>query len=285
MEVIKANGQTITITHGSKLMFPEAGITKQELVDYYHKISDYMLPFLKDRAITIQCFPQGIDKAGYIRQHSISGSPEWFKTANLKKKDGSYMAHNLCQDTASLVYLANQNTIAIHRWLSKIDKPNYPDVLVIDLDPPEGRFDLARKGAKLLREEISKIKHQAFVMTTGSKGLHVLIPMKAKLDFEKATEFLSKIIQPVMDNYPDEFCTEIQKVKRANRVYFDILRNAYGQTAITPYSVRALKEASVATPLFWEELDDPKLFPGKYTIRNIFNRIKTIKKPFWGLQG
>jgi bifunctional non-homologous end joining protein LigD len=269
MEVIKANGQTITITHGSKLLFPEAGITKHELVDYYRKISNYMLPFLKDRPITIQCFPQGIDKAGYFRQHTIIGSPEWFKTAKLKKKDGSSMDHNLCQDRASLVYLANQNTITIHRWLSKVDSPYHPDILVIDLDPPEGRFDLARKGAKLLREEITKLKHQAFVMTTGSKGLHVLIPRASKLNFEEAIEFLSKLIKPIIDNHLDEFCTEIQKVKRKNRVYLDILRNAYGQTAITPYSVRAIEGAPVAAPLSWEELDDPKLFLGKYTIHNI----------------
>jgi bifunctional non-homologous end joining protein LigD len=279
-EVIKANGQTIAITHGSKLLFPEAGITKQELIDYYHKISEYILPFLKDRPITIQCFPQGIVKAGYFRQHRMIDSPKWLKTAKLKKKDGTYMAHNLCQDTASLVYLANQNTITIHRWLSKIDKPHYPDVFVIDLDPPEGRFDLARKGAKLLREEISKTNHQAFVMTTGSKGLHVLIPTVTELSFEEAKEFLLRIIEPVIEKYSDEFCIEVQKAKRANRVYFDILRNAYGQTAITPYSVRALERAPVATPLLWEELDEHELYSGKYTIRNIFNRINNTKMPF-----
>lgn len=276
MTYIRIDHKQINITHGEKLLFPEAGLTKMDLINYYINIADYILPLIKDRPLTINCFPQGINENGYYRQNAPKEYPSWIATIKLKKKDGSYMNHILCQDKASLIYIVNHNTIAIHRWLSHCTNPNYPDIGLIDIDPPEDRFDLACKGAKLLRAESKKFEYESFVMTTGSSGIHVLLPIKNNLTFEEVKIRLSKIVHNVIDEYPNEFTTTINKEKRAGRVYFDLLRNSYGQTAIAPYSLRANKQAAIATPLNWDELEDPNFCSKKYTVHNIFTRLQNL---------
>lgn len=281
MSEIKVDNQSINVTHEDKILFPAGNITKLELVSYYLKIADYMLPFLADHPITIHCYPQSIEMKGFIRQHAPNRVPKYLQTIQLKKKEGGKLTHILCQNKASLVYLANQNTIEIHRWLSSYSTPVYPDIMIIDIDPMEGQFNLACKGAKFLKERIEALKLKPYIMLTGSKGLHVVIPVKGKMTFDKVRDFLYSIITDLINTYPEEFTSNIQKEKRHNGVYLDLLRNVYGQTAIAPYSVRAKKEASIATPLAWDELDDPQLSPKKYTIKNIFSRLKASRIDPW----
>jgi len=160
MEEIKLNNHKIKITHPDKVMFPTNMITKKDVVQYYLKIADHLLPRIKDRPITIHCFPNGLDAAGFFRQHAQVNLPDWLETITLKTKDGGEMVHMLCQNKETLVYLANQNMIEIHRWLSKIDNPNQPDIMIVDIDPPEDRFDLAVKGAKILKFYLEKRRYE-----------------------------------------------------------------------------------------------------------------------------
>lgn len=278
MTTLNIEGQQIEITHEDKVLFPKVGITKKDVVGYYLNVSDYILPLIKDRPITIMCFPKGIEEPGYYRQHAQEEFPAWIKQAKLEKKDLSNMNHILCQNKATLAYLANYNTITIHRWLSKYTSPNFPDVMIIDIDPPENRFDLACKYAKILKKEVEKIGYTPLVMTTGSKGLHIILPVAKRTGFEKTKDFLSSFVKDIVNKYPHELTTEVSKEKRHSLVYLDILRNAYGQTAVAPYSIRAKDEAPIAMPIRWEELDEPSFHSRKYTITNVFTKLKSIKR-------
>jgi bifunctional non-homologous end joining protein LigD len=281
MTYIKVDNQEIEITHGERVLFPEIGVTKKDLINYYLNISNYILPLIKDRPITINCFPQGIESEGYFRQHPTQNLPTWLKTATLKKKDGSLMSHILCQDKKSLIYLINHNTITIHRWLSKYTAPTSPDIMVIDIDPPKGKFHVACKGAIFLREKANELGYKAFVMLTGAKGLHIVFPIIKKISFEDIRAILGNIILDLEHAYPNEFTSNIRKEKRDDFVYLDILRNSYGQTAIAPYSLKAEKEASIAMLTDWDELADPLLHPKKYNIFNIFSKLDKRKTDPW----
>lgn len=273
MSELEIDNRVIAITHGDKLLFPKANITKHDLIQYYLKISDYILPFIKDRPLTLNCFPNGVSNEGFVKQH-ITGLPEWFESIKLPKKSNGEMEHILCQNKASLIYLINQNTITIHRWLSKIGNINHPDIMIIDLDAPLDCFYLVCKAAKLLKSSLENKGYTSFVMLTGSKGLHVVVPLHEHIFFEEVREFLYKITLALTDEYPDEFSTDIRKKERQNKVYFDLSRNAYGQTAVAPFSVRASENASIAMPIDWDELNDPHLTSNKYSIKNIFKYLE-----------
>jgi bifunctional non-homologous end joining protein LigD len=263
----------------SKLIFPDDGITKNDLINYYQQISHYIIPFLKDRPLTIQRFPEGITKEGFFQQHARY-LPKWFPTVKLAKKTGGTMKHILCQDTASLLYLVDKGAVVFHRWLSCIQKPNFSDLLVVDIDPPGNKFDLACKGARKIKKLFERKKLRSFVMTTGSTGLHVVIPIKPMLSFDDSRLFVKNTVQKIVEDSPDEFTLEIRKEKRGERVYFDILRNAYGHTAVAPFSVRALPGAPVAMPLPWSELEDHDLHAQKYTIKNVGKCLKDSPFPW-----
>lgn len=274
MEEIKINNHKIHLTHPDKVLFPLEGITKKELADYYLKIADRMLPFLKDFAITIQCFPEGVEKKGFFRQHALEHLPAWFKTATLPTQDDKFMTHMLCNNLETLVDLSNQNVVEIHRWLSKVNRPYQPEIMIIDIDPPSDRFDLAILAAKSLKDKLEQKGYEADLMLTGSKGLHIISPCKKQESFEQVKNKLQELTQQLSKEHKNKFTTDIRKDKRAGRVYLDISRNAYGQTAIAPFSPRARANASVATPITWDKLDMPGLKSDQYTIKNVFDLLK-----------
>lgn len=281
---LKAGQQTVEITHPDKVLFPKEKITKEEIARYYQSVSRLMLPLLKDRPISMHRFPEGIKKEGFFQKHAPETLPSWIKTAKVGRKGKEAIYMLLCQEKATLLWLANQNCITPHIWLSKIDKPDLPDRMIFDLDPStkEG-FALAVKGALLLREILEKqLKLKAFVTTTGSKGLHVVVPIKREFSFAKVAAFAREIAEQIVEQDPKLFTLEVRKEKRKGKVYIDVLRNGPRQTVVAPYSVRALSGAPVATPLFWEELKDKKLTSSRYTIRNIQGRLK--KNPWRGIE-
>ncbi|XHD31545.1 hypothetical protein NOX90_02185 [Wolbachia endosymbiont of Anurida maritima] len=164
---MEESNNTINITHPEKVLFPESNITKGEFVKYYTAIAGRLLPYIKDRPLTVHCFPHGIAQEGFYRQHAQEDLPKWFKTCELKRKMGGTVKHILCNDKESLIYLVNHNTIEFHRWLSTIENPENPDILIIDIDSPSTRFDLACKAAKLLKVQLEDRKFKPYVMTTG----------------------------------------------------------------------------------------------------------------------
>ena len=272
------------LTHKDKILFPKSGITKQQVFHYYETIANAMLPFLKDRPLTMQRFPKGIGEEGFFQKNAPDYFPEWIPTVKVKKTDG-WVNHVVCNSKDTLLYLVNQYVLTFHVALSKIVKIDYPDKLIFDIDPPTGKFKLAVKAAKALRFLLEeKLLLKAYVMTSGSEGLHVAVPLKADYPFDVVHNFAKQIANHICNNNPTEFTTAIRKDKRKGRLYIDFLRNSYAQTSVVPFSIRALEHAPVATPLHWDELDSKTLNAQYYTIDNIFKRLEKSDNPWQGFE-
>lgn len=282
MHEINIENRKINITHPNKILFAEANLTKMDLINYYLKIADHLLPYVKNRPITIQCFPKGIEQEGFYRQYSLDNLPFWFETFSLKNKYGVYVEHLLCQDTASLIYLVNYNMVSIFRWLSKVITPESPDLLTIEIIPPnDAVFHLVCKAAKLLKIQLETRNYQPYVMSTGSNSLFLMSRTKQGDDYGQIRDMLFELVAVIIKEYPTEFSVNIRKNKRGELVYIDIMRNSYAQSVITPFSIKAEKHAYVATPLSWEELEKPDSILNQYNINNIFTRLKNLVNDPW----
>jgi bifunctional non-homologous end joining protein LigD len=270
----------VELTHRDKVLFPDSAITKGNLIDYYEKIAEHMIPFLKDRPLTMHRFPAGITKEGFFQKNASSYFPDWIKTALIKKKNG-WVNHVICNTTETLLYLVNQGTITFHTALSRVDKLEFPDRLIFDLDPPNDNFDVVVEGARTIREILEKKLGMAtFPMATGSKGLHVVIPLNCTENFNEVHDFAKKVATYVCYNHPEKYTTAMQKNQRKGRLFLDYMRNSYAHTGVCPFSVRAIEGAPVATPLHWDELDSNTMNARTYTIHNIFQRLEEIENPW-----
>jgi bifunctional non-homologous end joining protein LigD len=278
-EPLRIGRETVAITRPDKVLFPNDGITKRELVDYYRRIAPAMLPYLRGRPIAMQRYPDGIAAQGFFQKRAAAHYPDWIATATLAKQNGS-VRYVVCDDAATLVYLANQAVLTPHTWLSLADKPDYPDQMIFDLDPPNGDFGAVRRAAIALREILKEHGLKAFAKTTGARGLHVLVPLDRTRDFDAVRAFAQEIARQMADAHPQHLTTEVRKNKRAGRIFLDTARNAYGQTAAPPYAVRARDGAPVATPLSWDEVSNPRLRPGQFNICNIFDRLERVEDPW-----
>ncbi|MFT5753588.1 MAG: bifunctional non-homologous end joining protein LigD [Flavobacterium sp.] len=278
---MEINTREVIITNTEKVLFPNSGITKKDVILYYEKIADYMLPYMKNRPLTLQRFPKGINEIGFFQKNASDYFPEWILTKQVKK-EGGWVNQVICNDKETLLYLVNQYVITFHLSLSRIDTIKYPDRLIFDLDPPEGNFKLAKDAANILRNFLEDdLELKTFLMTTGSKGLHVVVPLKRHEDFNEVHEFTKQIANYIANKYPNNYTTAIRKNQRKGRLYIDFLRNSYAQTSVAPYSLRAIENAPVETPLYWNELDDIKLNSQFFTINSIFKRLENISNPWF----
>lgn len=271
MVEVKNSERTVNITHSEKVLFPSDNVTKGDIIKYYTDIAHYMLPYIKNHPLTIRCFPHGIRKEGFYRQHAQEDMPEWLETCELKRKMGGTVKHILCNNKESLIYLVNYNTIEFHRWLSTIEDPENPDILIVDIDSPNTGFSSACKAARLLKTQLESKGFEPYVMSTGSVGLHVVSRVEQKMNYGQVHDMLRDITTKIAKEHANEF--SVNRSSRKSLTYLDISRNAYGQTAIAPFSIRAKEKAPVATPLDWKELDDSTLTSSKFTINNIFERL------------
>ncbi|HLR24919.1 MAG TPA: non-homologous end-joining DNA ligase [Fodinibius sp.] len=271
----------IDIQNRDKLFFPEKKVTKGGLIEYYDRVADRLLPYLNGRPLTLSRFPDGMEGEGFYQKELPDYFPDWIETAEVKKKEGGTITQVLGNDKATLIYLVNQGTLSFHPWLSRASDLDKPDKLVFDLDPPEGQFNLVIKAAKVLRSLLEEeLDLAAFVMTTGSEGMHVVCPLKPEKGFDEVRAFAQKVAEFLTHKYPDSFTTATRKEQRNGRLFLDYLRNAYGQTAISPYSARAVEEAGVATPLSWDELNKEGLNARSYHLKNIFKRVSHKEDPW-----
>jgi bifunctional non-homologous end joining protein LigD len=274
-EKVRAGRVTVELSNTGKVLFPEDGITKGDLVAYYQAVAGEMLPLLRDRPVSMTRFPDGLTKAGIVQKNVPAYFPDWITRVRVRKEGGS-LQQVVCDKPATIVYLANQACIELHAFLSRLDHIDEPDQLIFDMDPPDGnRFGDVRQCALRLRELLTgELGLPAFVKTTGGKGLHVHVPLNAKQDFGAVREFARQAAELLAARNPDLVTTEQRKDKRGSRIYADIMRNAYAQLAVAPYSVRARPGAPVATPLSWDELDDEALRPDRFTLRTVPDRIR-----------
>jgi bifunctional non-homologous end joining protein LigD len=272
----------VRISRPDKVLFPADGITKRDLVEYYERIASTMLPYLEDRPIAMERFPDGIHAGGFFQKKAGAHFPSWLRTVSLPKRGGT-VRYVICDNAESLVYLANQAVITPHAWLSRSGQPHHPDQMIFDLDPSKDDFAAVCLEARRLRKILKEHGLTSFVKTTGSRGLHVLVPLDRSANFEDVRAFAQTIAERLAQEDPEHVTTEVRKNKRAGRIFVDIARNAYAQTAAPPYAVRPRDGAPVASPLVWEELEDRKLRPDQFNIRNVFDRLKDLGDPWAGI--
>ncbi len=279
-EELKIGGHTVELSHTDKVFFPDEKYTKGDLVNYFKDVAGVMVPYLEDRPLVMLRYPDGIKGQSFFHKDAPDYFPGWIKTKSVRKEGGGTVHHVICNDAATLVYIANQGCITPHIWLSKKDKLDKPDTLIFDLDPPGDDFGEVIFAAKELRKLLTdELGINTFIKTTGSKGVHVEIPLQRKENFDKVREFGQNIAKILAGRHPDRLTTEVRKNKRKGRVFLDVARNAYAQTAVAPYAVRAKPGAPVAAPIEWDELNG-RMSPQKYNIKNIFRRLSQKKDPW-----
>jgi len=261
------------ISNPDKVLFPDDGITKADLADYYRRMADAMLPWLRDRPAAMMRYPDGLRGEGIMQKNVPRYFPDWIRTTEVPKQGGT-VRQVVCDRADTLVYLAGQACIEIHTFLSRVGKLRQPDQLIFDLDPPaELPFGHVVTVAMELRSLLEgELGLAPFVKTTGGRGLHVHVPLSAGDDFDEARDFALQVARTLAARHPELTTTEQRKADRGSRVYLDIMRNAYAQLAVAPYSVRARPGGPVATPLSWTELDDPTLRPGQFTVATVPGR-------------
>lgn len=282
---IQMGRYTIKIPNWDKVLFPKLGLKKSDLIKYYSEISNYMLPFLKWYPLTLHRFPDGIEKKGFYQKQFQDYYPEYLKSVEIALVEGGTQKQVTCHKKSDLIYLAGQGTITFHLWLSKVTLIEKPTRIVFDLDPSDkaDNFNHLITACYEIKKFFSKLNFMTYVMTTGSRGLHVIIPIKPFHSFDKLHAISHKIANYIAAQHPHMFTTELRKAKRKNRVFIDYTRNAYGQTSVAPYSLRALEKAPIATPLSWDELENLHSSQD-YTIANISKRLSTIEDPWKDFQ-
>ena len=280
----RVGGIDVPVTRPDKLFFPDDGITKGDLIDYYGRVAAAMIGFLRDRPLVMERYPDGITGQGVVQKNVPRYFPDWVTRAEVPKLDGGALCQVVGDKPATLVYLANQGCVELHVFLSALGALDRPDQLVFDLDPPDtGHFGEARRTALDLRELLEgELGLAAYVKTTGGKGLHVHVPLRPSDDFDSVRGFAREIADLLVRRSPDRLTVEPRKENRGQRLYLDLMRNGYAQMAVAPYSVRARPGAPVATPLDWAELDDG-LRPGQFTIRTVPDRIGRLPDPWAGM--
>lgn len=277
---IKINQKEIELSNLDKIFYPQKKIKKKDLVDYYEKIADYMLPHLKNRPLVMQRFPDGINKEGFYEKEMPSYFPAWINGKKVDLQEEGSQKLVIIEKKADLIYLVNQGTLVFHVWLSNEKNISQPDKIVFDLDPPENsNFSILRFAANQLKRIFEEKDLNVFIMTTGSKGLHVVVPIYPEYPFYEIREFVKKIATKLASQFPERLTIEMRKENRKGRVFLDYLRNSYGQTTVVPYSLRAIEHAPIATPLDWSELSSVN-DPQKYHISNIFQRLGHKKDPW-----
>ncbi len=257
------------ISSPDKRLFP--GISKRDLAGYYEKVGTVMVRHVRDRPVAMQSFPGGIESPGYFVKDRPRHFPGWIPAVRVAKRGGS-LCHVLVRETAALVYLAGQNVITPHVWTSRADDVRKPDRIVFDLDPSTQRFAEIRAAARATGELLRSLGLAPHAMTTGSRGIHVTVPIR-RVPFEEAFELAKAVAERLAAEHSAKLTTEFHKAQRGDRIFVDVLRNRYAQHAVPPYAVRPRAGAPVAVPLRWEELDDAKLKPDRWTIASLPDRL------------
>ncbi|MFW5926983.1 MAG: non-homologous end-joining DNA ligase [Wenzhouxiangella sp.] len=281
--MLRFGSYTFEASNLDKMLFPDDGITKARVIDYYRRVSDLALPHLTDRFLTLQRFPDGIGEDGFYQQNRSGHFPRFVHGQSAERADGSRIEHIHVRNAAGLVYLAEQATIAFHVWLSRRQRPDRPDRLVFDLDPPGRDFEPVRQAALKTADLLRELGLTPYPMTTGSRGLHVVVPLDGRSGFDPVRDFAAEAADLLACRHPDSLTTEQRRNKRGRRLYLDITRNAHGQTAVMPYSLRPKSGAPVATPLGWDELARPGLTSQTYRLDNLFRRLGQIDEPWAGM--
>jgi bifunctional non-homologous end joining protein LigD len=281
---LKAGRRRVAITHPDKLLWADDGISKADLAGYYGRLAPVMAPHLRGRPLNLWRWNAGIGGQRVVQQEIPKGAPAWVRRAEVVKRGGGTVCHIVGGEEATLVWMANQNCITPHTWSARIDRPDRPDRLIFDLDPPGAdAFGVVRDAALALGELLRDEGLVPFAMVTGSKGVHVVAPLRRTATADAVRARAGELGQELADRDPDRLTTAWRKEKRGGRVLVDTARNTYAQTVVAPYAVRALPGAPVAVPLAWEELEDPALRAQRWTLRTLPERLDAVGDPWAGI--
>lgn len=275
-----ARAEGVVVTHPEKVLFPDDGITKGDLAEYYEAVADVMVPHIRNRPVTLERFNAGIKGPKIFQKNVEKGFPAWLKRVKVKKKDG-VVNHVLVTDTRSLLWVANQNSITPHVWVSRAPKIMKPDIMVFDLDPSDDNVARLKRGALTLRTLLEELKLESWIKTSGSKGYHIAVPLDAKADYGKVATFAHAIGRLLIERDPKNFTGEFYKKDREGKIFIDTGRNEYSATFAATYAVRPRAGAPVSAPIEWDELK--KFGPTSLTLKNVPKRVPKLGDVWAGL--
>jgi bifunctional non-homologous end joining protein LigD len=263
------------ITHPDKVLFPDDGITKGDLAAYYEAVAPSMLPHIRARPITMERYPSGLGKKGFLQKDVSKGFPEWLERAEAPKKGGT-VHYPLVSDVRSLLWLANQNCITPHVWTSRAPNLYRPDICVFDLDPSDDEPGVLRSVALALRDLLAELDLPSWVKTSGSKGFHLVVPLDSARRTHEVAAFAAAVAERLVGRDPEHLTLEFSKAERGGRILVDTRRNDYGATFAAAYAVRAKAGAPVSAPCTWEEIEGGKVGPQTFTLRNMPERLAEV---------
>ena len=262
------------ISHPDKVLFPGDGITKGDLAAYYELVAPLMLPHVRNRPVTMERFPSGIGAKGFMQKNVSKGFPDWLQRVEVPKK-GGVVNYPLITDERSLLWMANQNCITPHVWISRTPDLHTPDVCVFDLDPSVEDAEDLRRATLLVRDVLAELGLPSWVKTSGSKGYHIVVPLDGSSGFDEVFEFAFDVGRLLVQRDPSAFTQEFLKADRGTRILVDTGRNGLGATYAAPYAVRPKPGAPVSAPCRWDEVERGDASPQAYTLRNLPARLES----------
>jgi bifunctional non-homologous end joining protein LigD len=268
-------GLAALITHPDKVLFPADGITKGELAAYYEAIAPLMLSHVRNRPVTMERYPAGINAPSFFHKNVSKGFPPWLQRVEVPKRGGS-VNHPLINDTPSLLWVVNQNCITPHVWPSRTPKLYQPDICVFDLDPSEEDAGALRAATLAVRDLLAELGLPSWVKTSGSKGFHVVVPLDATFDFDAVASFAHRVGRLLVQREPGLFTQEFLKADRGGLILIDTGRNGYSATYAAPYAVRPKPGAPVSAPCTWDEVEQGSVGPQSFRLRTMAERIVAV---------
>lgn len=270
----------VKISSPEKLLFPGDGITKMEVVRYYHAVAERMLPYLRGRILSIVRCPQGVEQACFFKKHP-DADHSGLGIVSVKSSKGKSADYYYIRDLSGLIYEVQMNTLEFHVWGSRAEQPERPDMMVFDLDPDEGMaLDRIRQGVKDLKSLLDDLSLTSYLKTSGGKGYHIVVPFEPTVDWDTFHEFARSIAVAMETKWPDRYTSNVRKDQRKGRIFIDWIRNGRGATSVAPYSIRARKGAAVSMPLSWRELST--VAPDGVDMADALERIRRRKDPWEG---
>jgi len=283
--ILNIDGHDLKFTNLKKVYWPKEKITKGDLINYYHQMAPYIMPYMKDRPQSLNRFPNGINGESFYQKNMAGKVDSWLKTfRRFSDSSGGAKDFLICADEASLLYMANLGCIEMNPWHSRVQSPLYPDWSVIDLDPGDISFEKVIETARVVKEVLDSLGVPSFVKTSGSTGLHIYIPLGAKYNYEQSKQLAELVANLVHDQLPSFTSLVRSPEKRKDKIYIDYLQNRPIQTISSPYSVRPKPGATVSAPLHWYEVKKG-LKMQQFTMKNILERVKSEGDLFEGVMG
>ena len=265
----------VEITHPDKVLFPGDGITKADLAQYYEAIAPVMLPHIVGRPVTLERFHRGIGGPRIFQKNVVKGYPKWLERVAVRKKDG-VVHHPVVRDARGLVWLANQNSITPHVWVSRAPRIMYPDLCIFDLDPSDEDQSRLVGAALLLRDFLAELGLKSWVKTSGSRGYHIAVPLDARSRFGAVARFAHGVGELLVKRDPVNLTREFYKKDRGARVLVDTGRNEYSATFAAAYAVRPRPGAPVSAPCTWDEVESGRVTPTSFTLGNMPARVAAV---------